>query len=131
MKGGERYITGQKILHEKDDDFASCRSDHNDPHNDEGDLLGPDRHVHIDAEPVDEDVKGLGDGIHLAHAVKHDVDGGDEDLPDAVDGEEIAEEVEVSALPRGGPFVSLPHVLQIVRLRKKQKTHCPARYVPN
>jgi len=101
--------------------FASCRRDHNDSHHDKGDLLGPDRHVHVDAEPVHQDVKGLGDGIHLAHAVKHNVDGGDEDLPDAVDGEEVAEEVEVSSLPRGGPFVPLAHVLQIVRLKTKTK----------
>ena len=97
-----------------------CGGDHNDADNDEGELLGPHGDVDVDPEPVDQDVERLGDWVnlrsykqsdhriirvdqcrlssHLADPVKHDVDGGDEDLPGAVDREEVAQEVEILAL---------------------------------
>ena len=69
-----------------------------DADDDEWELLGPHGHVDVEAEPVDEDVECLGDGVHLAHAVKHDVHRGDEDLPGAIDWEEVAQKVEILAL---------------------------------
>ena len=42
-------------------------------------------YIDVDPEPVDQDVECLGDWVHLADPVKHNVDGGDEDLPGAIE----------------------------------------------
>ena len=65
------------------------------------------------------DLHALGDGVDPAHAVEDDVDGADEDLPDAVEREEVPEEVEVLSLPGLGPLDALPHVLHVVDLHKE------------
>ena len=119
-----------------------CGGDHNDADNDEGELLGPHGDVDVDPEPVDQDVKRLSDWVnlrsykqsdlslthvdqsrlssHLADPVKHDVDGGDEDLPGAVDREEVSEDVEVFPLARGAPLHALQRVLELVRLEEEE-----------
>ena len=48
--------------------------------------------------PVDQDVEGFGDWVHLPHAIKDNVDSGDENLPDTVEREEVSQEVEVHSL---------------------------------
>ena len=55
--------------------------------------------------------KVLSDGVDLADMVENNVDGRYEDLPDAVDREEVAEKVEVLSLERLGPLDPLSHVL--------------------
>ena len=84
-----------------------------------GQLLGPHLHVDVKFEPVDKDVKGLCDGVHLADPVKDNVHSGDEDLPHAVEGEEVTEEVEVLPLAALGPVDPLPHVLKVMQLQEE------------
>ena len=76
-------------------------------------------YIDVDPEPVDQDVECLGDRVHLADSVKHDIDGGDEDLPGTVDREEVAEEVEVLPLAALGPVDPLAHVLKVVQLKEQ------------
>ena len=77
-------------------------------------------YIDVDPEPVDQDVECLGDRVHLADPVEHDVDGGDEDLPGAVDREEVAEEVEVFSLTRLAPLHPLQRILQLVCLEEQE-----------
>ena len=63
--------------------------------------MGPHGHINIEAKPVDKNVKCLGDGVNLSNSVKNNVDSRDEDLPDAVDGEEVTQKVEI--LPLASP----------------------------
>ena len=63
-------------------------------------MLRPEQDIDVQAEPVDCDLHALRDRIDPADAIEDDVDGADEDLPDAIEREEVAEEVEVLALPR-------------------------------
>lgn len=82
-------------------------------------MLRPEHDVDVEAEPVDRDLHALGDGVDPADAIEDDVDGADEDLPDAVEREEVAEEVEVLALPSLGPLDALAHVLHVVDLHEE------------
>ena len=52
-----------------------CRSDNNDANHDEGELLGPHGHVHVHPQPVDQDVEGFRDGVHLSNPVKQEAQG--------------------------------------------------------
>ena len=88
-------------------------------HHYEGKLLGPHLHVDVKSKPVNEDVKGLGDRVHLAHSVKYNVDCRNEDFPHAVEGEEVSQEVEVFALAALGPVDPLPHVLKVMQLQEE------------
>ena len=90
-----------------------------DAHHNEGQLLGPHLHVDVKSKPVNEDVKGLGDRVHLAHSVKYNVDSRNEDFPHAVEGEEVSQEVEVFALAALGPVDPLPHVLKVMQLQEE------------
>ena len=58
-------------------------------HQGEGNVLRPEHDVDVEAEPVDRDLHALGDGVDPADAIEDDVDGADEDLPDAVEREEV------------------------------------------
>ena len=80
--------------------------------------MGPHLHVDVKAKPVDKDVKRLGDGVHLANPVKDNVHSRDENLPHAVEGEEVAKEVEVFPLAALGPINPFPHVLEVVQLQE-------------
>jgi len=82
-------------------------------------VLRPEHDVDVEAEPVDSDLHALGDGVYPADAIEDDVDGADEDLPDTVEREEVAEEVEVLALPRLRPLDALAHVLHVVDLHEE------------
>ena len=99
---------------------SPCRTDHDDSDHNEGELLWPHGHVDVHPEPVDQDVERLGDGVDLADPVKHDIDGGDENLPGAVDREEVAEEVKVFALTGLTPLHPLERVLKLMRLEKQE-----------
>ena len=88
-------------------------------HHYEGELLRPHLHVNVEAKPINQNVKGLRDGIHLAHPVEYDVHGGDEDLPHAVEREEVAQEIEVFPLAAFRPVNSLAHILKVVQFQKK------------
>jgi hypothetical protein len=90
-----------------------------DLYQDEGDVLRPEHDVDVEAEPVDRDLHALRDGVDPADAVEDDVDGADEDLPEAVEREEVPEKVEVLALPRLGPLDPLAHVLHVVNLHEQ------------
>ena len=61
-------------------------------------MLRPEDDVNVQPKPVYGDLHPLGDGIHPTDAVENDVHGGNEDLPRAIGGEEVAKEVEVLAL---------------------------------
>ena len=78
--------------------------------------MGPHGHINVETKPVDKNIKCLGDGVNLANPVKDNVDGGDEDLPDTVDGEEVSQNVEVLALTCLGTVNPLPDILQIMSL---------------
>ena len=91
--------------------ITSCWCNDNDPDHDEGYLLRPDGHVDVEPKPVDQNVESLCDRVDLAHTVEHNVDGRDEDLPDAVGREEIAEDVKVFALQGSWPFHTSAHIL--------------------
>ncbi len=82
-------------------------------------MLRPEQDIDVEAKPVDRDLHALGDGIDSADAIEDDVDGADEDLPDAVEREEVSEEVEVLSLPSFGPLDPLAHVLHVVDLHEE------------
>ena len=71
-------------------------------------------------EPVNEDVECFGDGVHLPHTIKDDVYSGDENLPDTVEREEIAQEVEVHSLTGLGPLDPLQSILDLVSLQEEK-----------
>ena len=108
------------ILFKLADGFLPCRTDDDDSDHNEWELLWPHGHVNVHPEPVHQDVKRLGDGVHLADPVEHDVNSGDEDLPGAVDREEITEEVEIFSLTSLAPLHPLERVLELVRLEEQE-----------
>ena len=79
----------------------------------------PEKNIDVQAEPVHRDLHALGDWIDTSDSVENDVDGADEDLPGAVEWKEVAQEVEVLALPRLGPVDPFPHVLHVVNLHEQ------------
>ncbi len=85
-------------------------------------MLRPEDNVDIQPEPVDGDFHPLGNRVHPAHSVEDDVDRGYENLPHAIGGEEVSQEIEVFALPGLGPLVALSHVLQVVGLHEQVST---------
>ena len=75
--------------------------------------------VNVQTKPVNGYFHAFGDWIHSSNSVKNNVDGANENLPGAINGKKVAQEVEIFALPGFGPFQSFLHILQIVNFQKK------------
>lgn len=71
------------------DEKASNRGDDDDAHQDEGDVLRPELHIKLNAQVVNCDLNPSRHWISLPYTVEHNVDGGHEDFPNTVNGEEI------------------------------------------
>ena len=63
-------------------------------------------HIKLNAQPVDGDINAFGHGVRLPDAIEDDVDGADDNLPQAVHGEHIAHDVEVFAFEGFGVLYS-------------------------
>lgn len=82
-------------------------------------MLRPESNVELNTAPVDSNLDAPRHHIFLSNSVEHDVDGADEDLPDAVETEETAEDIKVFSLKCRRPPLSLLHVFHVVKVEKQ------------
>ena len=68
----------------------------------------------MESKVIDGDFEAPRDGIHATNAVKHDVDRRYEDLPHAIQGEKVAQSVEVFPFESLGVNDALLMVPQVV-----------------
>jgi hypothetical protein len=61
-------------------------------------VLRPERDVKLNAAPLDGNLNPPRHDVLLPDTIEDDVDGANEDLPDAVEAEEVTENVEVFSL---------------------------------
>ena len=80
----------------------------------EGNLLRPKLDVKLKTEVIDGDFEASRNRIDSTHSVKHDVDRRYEDLPHAIEGEEVTERVKVyplESLRVDDPFLMVAEVV--------------------
>lgn len=96
------------------------RSYGNDADEKEGNVLGPEGDVQWDAHPVHSDFDSFRHRIHLSDSVEDDIDERDEDLPDAVDGKEVAEHVEIHPHECLAELDSAQHLTKLDKIEKQE-----------
>lgn len=116
-----RRLAGRDLVEElgQREQQPADRRHHNAADQKERHMLAPEGHVHVEAAPVHGDLEAARNRILFAHAIEHDVDRANEDLPQAVQAEEVAEHIEVLALQRARPALALLHVTQCVHLKEQ------------
>ena len=82
-------------------------------------MLIPERQVDVEAAPMDGDLEASRDGILPSDSVEDDVDQTNEDLPNAVNAEDVTQNIEVFALEGRRPALTLLHVLHRVDLKEQ------------
>lgn len=81
-------------------------------------MLRPKLYIKLHPQPTHSYLDSSSNCVLLPNSIEHDIDRADENLPHAINAEEVSEEIEVLSLKCLGPSLTLLHIFHVMKLEK-------------